>query len=110
MERQAERLGGWHWVQLKDVLIVFLIFFCLAVLVVDTLNIGAQGSGAQLQPIIEDGSLSAVEIVSPGSGYEGAFAAALSSRGGEGRGAEIVLFVENGAVTEARVINAGVPL
>jgi hypothetical protein len=107
IERQAERLGGAHWVQFKDVFIALLIFICLAVLVVDTLNIGARGSGAQLRPIIEDGSLSAVEIVSSGSGYKGAFAAALSSRGGGGRNAEIALVVENGAVTETRVIDAG---
>ena len=64
----------------------------------------SRGSGAQLKPIISQGKLVEVVVLTPGEGYKGSPSIQIS---GIGRGAILTPILDNGTVKEIKVIEPG---
>ncbi|MEM7387628.1 MAG: hypothetical protein AAF514_22055, partial [Verrucomicrobiota bacterium] len=107
-EKQVGILGSPGLVKLKDRLVFGLIVVVLVCLAMDVGNIGARGSGAELQPVLENGSVVAVEVVDPGRDYEAASASIQAGTEENGRGLEVILEVSpTGQVAGATVLGDG---
>ncbi|MDP4791209.1 MAG: potassium channel family protein [Verrucomicrobiales bacterium] len=106
-EKQAEILGSPKRVKLKDRFIFGLIIMVLILLAVDAGNVGAPGSGAELRPVVENGTVVSVEIVNGGKGYTAARAVPAGSTENPGIGLEVILEVDQGRIAAASVLGGG---
>ena len=80
-QRQVEKLGSLFLVKLKDTLLFFLILFVLSLLATEVYRIGASGSGAEVQLVVEEGTIIDVQIINGGSEYEAVEISTLSKTG-----------------------------
>ena len=69
-QKQVEKLGSLFIVKLKDSVLFFLILFVLSLLATEVYRIGASGSGAEVQLVVEEGTIIDVQIINGGSEYE----------------------------------------
>jgi len=69
-QKQVEKLGSLFIVKLKDSVLFFLILFVLSLLATEVYRIGASGSGAEVQLVVEEGTIIDVQIINGGCEYE----------------------------------------
>ena len=104
MDRQASVLGSAWRVNVKDIIIFFLILFLISILVVDLLGIGANGGGAVATAEVEKGKIRKIVITKAGKGYERVNINIVDTAGA---GALVSGHVTGGKLTAVDVVDGG---
>ena len=104
MDRQASVLGSAWRVNVKDIIIFFLILFLISILVVDLLGIGANGGGAVATAEVEKGKIRKIVITKAGTGYERVNIHIVDTAGA---GALVSGHVTGGKLTGVDVVDGG---
>ena len=104
MDRQASVLGSVRSVNVKDIVIFFLILFLISILIMDLLGIGASGGGAVATAEVEKGKIRKIVITKAGTGYERVNINIVDTAGA---GALVSGHVTGGKLTGVDVVDGG---
>jgi voltage-gated potassium channel len=103
-QRQVEKLGSLFLVKLKDTLLFFLILFVLSLLATEVYRIGASGSGAEVQLVVEEGTIIDVQIINGGSEYE---AVEISTPSKTGDSAIFEVIIQSRQIEKIDIVHGG---
>lgn len=103
-QRQVEKLGSLFLVKLKDTLLFFLILFVLSLLATEVYRIGASGSGAEVQLVVEEGTIIDVQIINGGSEYE---AVEISTPSKTGDSAIFEVTIQSRQIEKIDIVHGG---
>ena len=103
-QRQVEKLGSLFLVKLKDTLLFFLILFVLSLLATEVYRIGASGSGAEVQLVVEEGTIIDVQIINGGSDYE---AVEISTPSRTGDSAIFEVIIQSRQIEKIDIVHGG---
>ena len=103
-QRQVEKLGSLFLVKLKDTLLFFLILFVLSLLATEVYRIGASGSGAEVQLVVEEGTIIDVQIINGGSEYE---AVEISTPSKTGDSAIFEVIIQSREIEKIDIVHGG---
>lgn len=103
-QRQVEKLGSLFLVKLKDTLLFFLILFVLSLLATEVYRIGASGSGAEVQLVVEEGTIIDVQVINGGSEYE---AVEISTPSKTGDSAIFEVIIQSRQIEKIDIVHGG---